>query len=202
MHPEQLALILIDIQRDFWQPLSQHKKYQGFPENVKKLLSFARSKGFTVIHVQSCFKQDKSDWMLFYRPEGRGNVPCIEGTNGVKMETFSAPINEEIIITKQTFDAFINTKLKTYLKEYEVKVALIAGIETSVCVLFTATSAYLNGILPLVVSDACADEPVKHDTILRYYNDLSFKTVTTEQVQDEWPSIEALYNQFIDIKSS
>jgi nicotinamidase-related amidase len=139
--------------------------------------------------------------MLFYRPEGRGDIPCIEGTNGAKIEKFSTPLNEEIIITKQTFDAFTNTNLKTFLNQYEVKVALIAGVETSVCVLFTATSAYLNGILPLVVSDACADEPARHDTILRLYKDLSFKIVTTEQVQDKWPTIEALYNQFIEMKS-
>lgn len=37
-----------------------------------------------------------------------------------------------------------------------------------------------------------------HDTILRFYNDLSFKTVTTEQVHCDWLSIEVLYIQFAD----
>ena len=88
------------------------------------------------------------------------------------------------------------TELEGYLSERGVRVVLIAGLETSVCVLFTANSAYLRRFVPLVVSDACADEPSRHGDALRMYGDLSFKTVTTAQVRDDWESVLDLMAQF------
>ena len=78
------------------------------------------------------------------------------------------------------------TDLEEYLRSRGVKGLLIAGLETSVCELFTATSAYLRRIVPMVVSDACADEPQRHKDTLRMYDGLCFKVVTTDQVKGEW----------------
>lgn len=198
MNPRQIALILIDVQRDFWQPLKEHPEFANFPRNVGALLSEARARGLTVVHVQSSFKPDRSDWMPFYRLQGRGDVPCIAGTKGASSEDFAAPMPGEHVIKKQTFDGFVNTNLAQILETRDVKAALVAGLETSVCVLFTATSAYLRRIVPLVVVDACADEPSRHEATLHMYGDLCFKTVTTRQVQSEWTSVVSLMGQFID----
>ena len=198
MNPRQIALILIDVQRDFWRPLKEHPQFADFPRNVGALLSEARARGLTVVHIQSSFKPDRSDWMPFYRPQGRGDVPCIEGTEGASYEDFAAPMPDEYVAKKQTFDGFVNTDLNRFLEARDVKAALVAGLETSVCVLFTATSAYLRRIVPLVVVDACADEPSRHEATLRMYGDLCFKTVTTRQVQSEWTSVVSLIGQFVD----
>ena len=198
MNPEQIALILIDIQRDFWKPLMRHPQFTSFPNNVGTLLSEARASKLTVVHIQSSFKRDRSDWMLFYRPHGRGDVPCVEGTDGAMPEDFATPIRGEAVIMKQTFDGFVGTDLMGILEARNVKGVLIAGLETSVCVLFTATSAYLRRIVPLVVEDACADEPARHESTVHMYRDLCFKTVTTAQVRDEWKSVENLIEQFTE----
>lgn len=198
MNPEQIALLLIDIQRDFWQPLRKHPEFESFPRNVGILLSKARAMNFTVVHIRSEFKRDRSDWMPFYKPYGRGDVPCIEGTEGALIEDFAAPLPHEIVIKKQTFDGFVKTDLEVLLKDHGVKGLLLSGLETSICVLFTATSAYLRGFVPLVVTDACADEPERHEATLRMYRDLCFKTVTTKQVRDEWPSIASLVGLFTE----
>ena len=177
MNPEQIALILIDVQRDFWRPFKDFPEFVDFPRNVGSLLSDARAKGFTVVHTQASFKPDCSDWMLFYRQSGRGDVPCIAGTEGALFEDFATPLPNEHVITKQTFDGFVGTDLGHIMYERDVKAALIAGLETSVCVLFTATSAYLRRIIPLLITDACGDEPLRHKATLRMYGDLCFKTV-------------------------
>jgi hypothetical protein len=52
--------------------------------------------------------------------------------------------------------------------------------------------------VPLVVSDACADEPERHDDIIRMYGDLSFKVVTTDQVQNDWQTVSSLIDQFAE----
>jgi len=198
LDPEQVALVLVDIQRDFWQPLKHHEKFAGFPGNVSALLGEARSRGLTVVHVRSAFSPDRSDWMLFYRPQGRGDVPCIEGTEGASIDDFAAPMPGERVVVKQTFDAFVGTDLEDYLGSKGVRAAILVGLETSICVLFTATSAYLRRIVPVVVSDACADDPRRHDNTLRMYGDLCFKAITTDRVLNDWPSVHELIIQFAD----
>ena len=197
MKPEQIALVLIDIQKDFWEPMGRDPTFEAFPENVAKLLSLSREKGFNIIHVRSEFQPDRSDWMLFYRPEGRGQIPCIAGTQGVEFTEFAEPLKGEKIVEKQTFDAFVDTDLEDYLQSNDIKVILIAGLETSVCVLFTANSAYLQKYLPLVVSDACVDTKERHENAIEMYGDLSFKTITTGQLADDYQSIKELIETFV-----
>jgi len=163
---------------------------------VERILKKSRNKGFTIIHVKSEFQPDRSDWMLFYKPERKKEIPCIKDKYGADFTEFSRPLADEYIIKKQTFDAFVNPKLIEYLKSKNIKAALIAGIQTSVCVLFTATSAYLRKIIPFVIEDACADNIERHKNSLQMYKHLCFKTVTTEQVQTNFPSIMKTINQF------
>jgi nicotinamidase-related amidase len=198
MDLRQVALVLIDIQRDFWGPLKGHPEFASFPGNVEVLLSEARSRGLTVVHVSSAFDPDRGNWMLFYRPEGRGEIPCIAGTEGAQIEGFAAPLTGEKTVEKETFDGFMGTDLAEFLEGRGVKAVIIAGLETSVCVLFTATSAYLRRIVPLVVADACADEPSRHEATLRMYGDLCFKAVTTAQVVRDWAQVIALVERFTD----
>jgi nicotinamidase-related amidase len=186
---EDLALILIDIQKDFWRPYEANPKFKSFPGNIRSLLTAARERGITIIHTQAYFKQDRGDWMLFYRPQGRGNVPCIEGTVGAEFEEFSEPLMNEHVVRKQTFDGFVDTDLANILKENGIKVALIGGLETSVCVLFTATSVYLKRIVPVVISDACADDTQRHESTLKMYDKLCFLTTTTHEVLNEWEKV-------------
>lgn len=189
MQFSQLALLLVDIQRDFWKPLQNEPPFAAFPDNIRTLLATARTHRMPIIHIHSVFKTDRSDWMLFYKPEGRGVIPCLEGSDGVMIEAFAAPVAGEPIIRKQTFDGFVHTDLERVLREQHIQAVLIAGLDTSVCVLFTATSAYLRRFVPLIVSDACADTPDKHATALRLYEGLCFQTVTTTQVQQDLPAV-------------
>jgi nicotinamidase-related amidase len=184
------------MQRDFWEPLKEHEEFKDVPGNISKLLLHARKQEYEIVHVRSVFKKDRSDWMLFYRPEGRGIIPCIEGTEGILFAEFAQPANGEMLITKTSFDAFKNTDLHEKFALMGVKTVLVAGIETSVCVLFTATSAYLNQIFPVLVIDACVDSPERHKTTLEMYGDLCFKTVTTRQLIEESEYLDKLIKVF------
>ena len=196
MNPEKVALVLIDIQRDFWAPINEENKFPEFPEKVSKLLDISSKLGFHIVHIRSVFQPDRSDWMLFYRPEGRGTIPCIAGTIGAEFVDFSQPKTGEKVIEKQTFDAFVETELDEHLRSLGVNTVFLAGLETSVCVLFSATSAYLRKYLSLVVSDACADTVERHSAMLRMYGDLCFKEITAEQLERDLQSIEKLVETF------
>jgi nicotinamidase-related amidase len=198
MKPQELALICIDIQRDFWEAFAEQPQAAAFAANVAALLASARASGLTIIHTQAYFRPDRKDWMLFYRPQGRGGVPCVADTEGAEFMPFAAPRTGECVIRKQTFDGFVNTELENILRERGIKAVLLAGLETSVCVLFTATSAYLKRIVPLVVTDACGDEPERHAATLRMYDHLCFQTVTTAQSQGEYRDVLCLAEPFVD----
>lgn len=193
-----LALILVDIQQDFWQPFQALPHLAQFPDRVAQLLQAARGRNLTIIHTQAWFQPDRSDWMLFYRPAGRGNVPCLADTAGAQFTDFAMPQPGEIVVRKQGFDGFAATSLEQILHERDIQTVLIAGLETSICVLFTATSAYLRRIVPLVVTDACGDEPARHEATLQMYANLSFKTVTTAQIEHEWDEVRQLAAGFAD----
>jgi nicotinamidase-related amidase len=156
---EPFALLLIDVQRDFW-PESVAKVHPDFPANVASLLRLCRSAGIEIVHLRSRFKADRSDWMPRYWL--RSSIPCIEGTPGEKTLPFAVDEAGEKIILKQTFDGFYNPELLEYLRKRGKRFVLTAGLVTSTCVLFTTTSAMQHGFLAAVVEDCCADEPDAH----------------------------------------
>jgi nicotinamidase-related amidase len=194
----QFALLLVDVQRDFWGPLVDEPRFAAFPANVRALLDTARAHRLLVVHTHAVFQPDGSDWMLFYRPQGRGRIPCIAGEPGVVVEAFAVPHPGEPVILKQTFDGFANTDLERVLRARGIKAVLVAGLVTSVCVLFTATSAYLRRLVPVVVRDACADEPEKHDATLRAYTGLCFQSVTTAEVRNDLSAVQRLAGSFVE----
>jgi nicotinamidase-related amidase len=199
MDKNQVALLLVDIQSDFWTPLAGEPRFASFPTNVASLLETARRQGLPVIHTQAVFKTDGSDWMLFYRPSGRGKIPCIGGTSGVSFANFAKPRADEVVIRKQAFDGFQGTELEQLLRERHIQVILVAGLVTSVCVLFTATSAYLKRWVPVVVTDACADTAERHDATLGMYDGLCFLTATTAQARADLAAIVQRAGAFADV---
>jgi nicotinamidase-related amidase len=164
--------------------LEAFELYPDFPDNVSKLLSLCREKGIEIIHLRAQFKEDMSDWMPRYRLRGR--IPCIEGTEGIEVLACAENQPGERIFTKQTFDGFHNPALLKYLKDQQKKFILVAGLVTSTCVLFTASSATQLGFLSAVVSDCCADEPVIHETIIERYQFI-FDQIRTDQILEMIP---------------
>ena len=163
---EQFALLLIDVQRDFWTERAA-QLHPNFPAKIASLLSLCRYEGIEVIHLRASFKADMSDWMPKYRL--RGGIPCVQGTAGIEPVPFAIENVGETIILKHTFDGFHNPELGQYLHQRGKRFVLTAGLLTSTCVLFTTASAMQKGFLAAVVEDCCADEPNAHQQTLDRY---------------------------------
>jgi nicotinamidase-related amidase len=164
---DQFALLLIDVQRDFWSELVL-KAYPDFSANTTALLTLCRNEGIEVVHLRASFKADMSDWMPKYALRGR--IPCVQGTAGAEPAPFAVENPGETVIRKQTFDGFHNQKLSKYLRQKGKRFVLTAGLLTSVCVLFTTVSAMQKGFLAAMVEDCCADEPNAHQQTLDRYS--------------------------------
>jgi nicotinamidase-related amidase len=181
----KFALLLIDVQRDFW-PDKLRDHFPDFPANVARLLALCRDQGIEVVHLRARFKPDMSDWMAKYRLRGR--IPCIEGTEGAETLAFAIEKPGEKVIVKQTFDGFHNPDVLPYLQEKGKRFLLTAGLVTSTCVLFTTASATQLGFLTAVVEDCCADEPIAHEHTLERYQ-FVFERVTADRIvgrYSEW----------------
>jgi nicotinamidase-related amidase len=193
---EPFALLLIDVQRDFW-PDSSSEAHPDFPTKIASLLSFCRNAGIEVVHLRSRFKTDRSDWMPRYWL--RGSIPCIEGTRGEETLPFAMDEAGEKIILKQTFDGFYNPELIAYLRQRSRRFVLTAGLITSTCVLFTTTSAMQHGFLA-VVEDCCADEPDAHWRTLEGYPFI-FERTTMGQLGSRHPDWLAALQELDEVKA-
>ena len=162
----RFVLLLIDVQRDFW-PEETAKAFPQFPSNVERLLEYGRSAGLDIVHVRAEFEPDGTDWMPTYRV--KGETPCVRGTPGARVLPCAAEWSGERVLRKQTFDAFLQPDLLTHLHSARKSFILVAGLETSVCVLLTAVSAVQHGFLAAVVEDCCADDPVRHEAAIAGY---------------------------------
>ncbi len=169
--PKRLALVIIDMQRDFVEP-------GGFGETLgnnvallapavhpnEKLLSAFRSLGLTVVHTKECHRPDLSDCP----PAKRGRGDCklrigdpgpmgrilVEGEPG---NDFIAPLRPragEVVIAKPGKGAFYATPLQEELKQRGITHLLITGVTTEVCVQTTMREANDRGFECLLVEDA------------------------------------------------
>ncbi len=181
----RFVLVLIDVQRDFWSEETA-KAFPCFTSNVAQLLASCRASGLDIVHVRAEFEPDGTDWMAPYRV--KGETPCIRGTTGADVLPCAAERTGEPVMRKQSFDAFLQKDLLTHLQRARKSFILVAGLETSVCVLLTAASAVQRGFLAAVVDDCCADDPSKHGATLTGYPFVFDRTSldTLESDHDRW----------------
>jgi nicotinamidase-related amidase len=174
---DQFALLLIDVQNDFWSEQSE-KNFPHFRENVQSLLECCRQEGIEVIHLHGRFREDKSDWMPIYKLGRR--MPCVENTSGIDLLPEANAMDGETILDKHSFDGFLNDELDKHLRQGNKRFLLTAGLITSVCVFLTTVSAMQRGYLTAIVEDCCADEPAAHEHTLDRYSFMFEKIAVDE----------------------
>jgi nicotinamidase-related amidase len=172
------ALLLIDVQRDFW-PESRTREFPDFASNVERLLELCRSEGIDVVHLRALFAPDMADWMVRYK--ARGFIPCVAGTPGSETLPCAREQPDETVIIKHTFDGFQNPALAEHLRRTGKRYILTAGLVTSTCVLFTTAAAMQNGFLVAMVEDCCADDQTAHRSTLSHYPFI-FDRITVDQI--------------------
>jgi nicotinamidase-related amidase len=182
---ESFALLLIDVQQDFWTD-KMSQTFADYEKHVRQLLHVCRHEGIDVVHLRARFQQDESDWMVRYKTLGR--IPCIEGTPGVEILPCAREEPGEFVIYKQSFDGFLKPALQAYLEKNQKRYLLIAGLVTSVCILLTAATAAQRGYLVGIVEECCADSPEAHEYTLQRYP-FVFDRISVDQIQqchDMW----------------
>ncbi|MGW4094002.1 cysteine hydrolase family protein [Nocardia sp. NPDC004750] len=168
--PGTLALLIIDMQRDFLLP-------GGFGESLgndvgllrmvieplRALLAAARAAGVPVLHTREGHRPDLSDCppskLLRGNPSQRIGDPgrfgriLIRGEYGHDIVDELAPLPDEVVIDKPGKGAFYATGLAAELQRGGIRSLLVTGVTTEVCVHTTVREANDRGYECLVVSD-------------------------------------------------
>ncbi|MEU9121584.1 cysteine hydrolase family protein [Streptomyces sp. NPDC048506] len=147
--PASLAgatLILVDYQNTYTRGVMELAGWEDALDAAADLLSRARGAGAKIVHV--------------INDGGAGTPYDIRAEIG-RIHSRVAPVEGEPVVVKTTPDAFAGTDLAEHVDAAGNEDVVIAGFMTHMCVLFTASGAFLRGNRPTVVADACATRPLR-----------------------------------------
>jgi ureidoacrylate peracid hydrolase len=169
IHIKHTALIVVDMQNDFVHDdgvfakmgvnLSMFKK---IVPQLNGLIDAARNVKVPVIFIQTLHSQwtNSDPWVQRIKGQGEGQeslLPpvCSPGTWGA--DWFGVkPKEEDYVVTKHRYSAFVNTDLDLVLRSLQRKTVVVTGGETNVCVGSTARSAFMYDYYVILPEDCIA----------------------------------------------
>ena len=169
--PDKVALIVIDMQRDFierggfGETLGNDvTRLQAIVPTVKRLIGLFRRQGWMVIHTREGHKPDLSDLPPAKRDRGNPTLRIgddgpmgrilIHGEPGHGIIMPLSPIEGELVIDKPGKGSFYATPLGDELKKRGITHLVVAGVTTEVCVQTTLREANDRGYQCLLIEDA------------------------------------------------
>jgi nicotinamidase-related amidase len=168
---DRVALIVIDMQRDFIEPGgfgaslgNDVSLLSAIVSTVRRLLDGFRAAGLPVIHTRECHRPDLSDCPTAKRLRGAPSMRIgdagpmgrilIAGEPGVAIVPDLVPLPGEIVIDKPGKGAFYGTDLGQQLANLGITQLIFAGVTTEVCVQTTMREANDRGYECLLATDA------------------------------------------------
>jgi len=134
-----IALLVIDMQvGNFSEPNPIYKGGQLLAR-VKSLIVKARSSQTQIVYIQN---------------SGGSGDPDEYGTPGWEIHPSLTPVEGDLVVQKQTPDAFHETNLHRELESRGIKKLVIAGLQTEYCVDTTCRRAFSLGYSVILVKDA------------------------------------------------
>lgn len=169
--PDSVALVVIDMQRDFIEPGgfgetlgNDISHMQRAIEPTAELLKLFRERGWPVIHTRENHAGDLSDCPPAKRERGNPSLRIgddgpmgrilIRGEPGAEIIADCAAIEGETVIDKPGKGAFYATPLGDILAERGTKSLVFAGVTTEVCVQTTMREANDRGFECLLIEEA------------------------------------------------
>src|SRR6476646_538045 len=163
VRPADLAVIMIDMQRDFLEP-NGYLAAMGYDvaqvrsaiQPASRLLDVARAAKVTVIHTRQGFRPDlaevpphtmariKAGTSAIGRAGPLGRF-LIRGEPGFEIIPELQPLESEFVVDKSGNGAFWGTDLAAILAANEIHSLILAGVTTDVCVHSTLREAIDRG---------------------------------------------------------
>jgi nicotinamidase-related amidase len=171
LDPTALALVVIDMQRDFVEKGgfgealgNDVTRLQSIIPTVAELIALFRRKGWPLIHTRESHLPDLSDCPPYKRNRGNPGLRIgdegpmgrllIRGEPGNMIVDACAPLRSEIVIDKPGKGMFYATGCEGILRQIGVRQLVFAGVTTEVCVQTSMREANDRGYECLLITDA------------------------------------------------
>jgi nicotinamidase/pyrazinamidase len=151
--PEECALIVEDMQKDFCNEdgaLFIGDRVNEIIARISRLIERAIGKKVHLIFAQDWHSPDDDEFEIW-------GQHCVRETPGAEVIDVFAPLLKEAhIIRKQRYSDFFGTDLDAHLKEKGIRILIIVGVATNICVMHTAIDATHRGYELIVPADCVA----------------------------------------------
>jgi ureidoacrylate peracid hydrolase len=211
VHPDQAALIIVDMQNDYCHPdgaeaaMGAHVDVVGeMARRLRVYLTEARAVGVRSIFVRTLHSPwtDSNVWLN--RGAGRHRQTavrvCLPGTWGAEfyagVEPRNSidwdPANHDYVVTKHRYSGFVDTDLDLVLRTQGIKTLIMAGTASDGCVEATAYMGFMRDYAVVYLSDCtAASSAERHALALQRVR--SWATVASAaDVVEAWRSLGAL----------
>ena len=159
------AILVIDMLNDFINGKLRLEGVEDIVQNIQKLLDSAREHNIPVIYCNDAHEIKDREIKIW-------GEHAIKGTMGAQVIKELKPMSKDHIISKNTYSAFFNTKLKELLQSFYkglgANCLIVTGIHTDICVKHTVYDAFLNGYNITVAEDGVKALPLVDKPILKY----------------------------------
>ncbi len=142
MQTSRTALILVDVQKGFDDPVWGKRNNPDAEKQIARLLAAFRERGASVFHFQH----------LSTNP----NSPLHPDRNGCALKAEIQPLPGEPVLTKKVNSCFMGTPLEEELRKLEIESLVVCGLTTDHCVSSTVRMGANLGFRVYVASDATA----------------------------------------------
>ena len=171
LEPGRVALVVIDMQRDFIEPGgfgdslgNDVARLQAIVPATSDLIGLFRRSGWPVLHTRESHladlsdcppdKRNRGDAALRIGDEGPMGRLLVRGEPGNAIIAECAPVDGEVVIDKPGKGMFYATDVDEQLKKLGVTQLVFAGVTTEVCVQTSMREANDRGYECLLIEDA------------------------------------------------
>jgi nicotinamidase-related amidase len=160
--PERLALVVYDMQDGILGEIDDRDRLVA---RVREVLDIARGRGvktfFTrhvTLPVELMGVAQLLLWRTWQRVDRLEDVrsPFPPDAPQTQIVSELAPTNEEAVLDKLTFSAFVGSPLELALRGAGVMAVAVVGVATEIGIEPTVRHAGDLGFVPVVIADACA----------------------------------------------
>jgi nicotinamidase-related amidase len=173
MLPANAALIVVDVQQGFDDPMFGKRNNPQAEDNIGRVLETWRRAHRPIFHIQHLSRELQS--------------PLRPDQPGCALKPVAQPHEPEPVIQKHVNSAFIGTDLEARLHAAGIDTVVIVGLTTNHCISTTARMAGNLGFTTYVVSDATATfDRMGHDGQLylaQLVHDISLANLNEEFAQ-------------------
>ncbi len=156
-----MVLLVVDTQKLITNP--DLYNFDTFENAVKVLITAAREKDVEVIYVR--------------HDDGAG-AELTKGTPGFEIYEGFSPLRDEKIFDKTVNSSFKGTGLLEYLKEKNIRIVAVVGLQTDYCIDATIKCGFEHGFKMIVPENANStfdNAFMTGDQSYKYYNEFMWK---------------------------